>query len=52
VSPSTVKIIPREGMPNQKNPSQKGVMKVKFDIQFPVLSDNQKRELKRVFSQR
>lgn len=43
VSPGTRKVIRGEGMPLQKNPSQRGDLVVEFDVQFPAaLNDNQK----------
>ncbi|XVE75172.1 hypothetical protein DITRI_Ditri12bG0074300 [Diplodiscus trichospermus] len=48
VKPGHVVVIPNEGMPISKGPSQKGHLKIKFDIIFPSrLSAEQKSDLKR-----
>lgn len=39
--PSTIKIIPAEGMPNQKS-GTRGDMKVKFNIKFPTLNSDER----------
>jgi DnaJ-class molecular chaperone len=51
VTPETVKVIRGEGMPNQKRPQQKGNLRIKFNIQFPVLNDQQKAEIRTILRQ-
>jgi DnaJ-class molecular chaperone len=47
VSPSTVKYIRGEGMPLSRSPSEKGDLKVEFEISFPKdLSDHVKNQLR------
>lgn len=47
ITPSTVKRIPNKGLPNPKDPSRRGDMLVRFDIQFPEkLSDTVKQTLR------
>jgi len=49
IDPSFVKVVPNEGMPIQKNPSQKGNLLVKFNVKFPTsLTDDQKRKIKEI----
>jgi len=49
VHPNYVKVVPSEGMPKSKQPSLKGDLYIKFDIQFPrYLSEDQKEMLKHV----
>ncbi|GAQ90910.1 DnaJ heat shock family protein [Klebsormidium nitens] len=43
ITPTTEKVVPREGMPIAKEPGKKGNLRVKFDIKFPArLSAEQK----------
>ncbi|DBA05258.1 TPA: hypothetical protein N0F65_007420 [Lagenidium giganteum] len=43
IAPGTRKVFAGEGMPLQKNPTQRGDLFVQFDVQFPTtLSENQK----------
>jgi DnaJ homolog subfamily A member 2 len=44
VKPDFVKVIPGEGMPNQKK-GTKGNMIIKFDIKFPDLTANQRQRI-------
>jgi len=47
IEPSFVKVVPREGMPMHKNPTQRGNLLVKFNIKFPTsLSEDQKKKIK------
>lgn len=49
VKPGHEVVIPNEGMPISKDPSQKGNLKIKFDVTFPTkLSEEQKSDLRRV----
>lgn len=48
--PSETKLVPGRGMPNQRDPSQKGDLIVKFDIIFPDrVTDAQKELLRNAF---
>lgn len=44
-TPNTKKVIRGEGMPLQKNPSRRGDLIVKFDIQFPTKLSPESKEL-------
>ena len=47
VTPATKKVVPGEGMPLSKNPSQRGDLVIQFKIQFPTyLAEGQKRLIK------
>ena len=49
VNPHYVKVIRGEGMPVSKYPGQKGDMKIKFDIKFPrIVTDEKKNQLKQI----
>lgn len=51
VSPGYEFVVPGEGMPIAKEPRNKGDLKIKFDVQFPVrLTTEQKSALKRVLA--
>jgi len=48
-TPDTIRILQNEGMPNSKNPSQKGQLHIKFHIEFPEhLSNEKKKELEKI----
>mmetsp|Transcript_30287 Transcript_30287/g.56337 ORF Transcript_30287/g.56337 Transcript_30287/m.56337 type:complete len:481 (+) Transcript_30287:77-1519(+) len=49
-TPQTVKIIPGEGMPNQKTKA-KGNLKIKYSIQFPELSQSKRTRIGEVLSE-
>lgn len=44
VTPQLERVIPNEGMPNQKT-GQRGNLRVKYDIQFPSLNQQQKSQI-------
>jgi DnaJ family protein B protein 4 len=49
ISPGYEKIVRGEGMPNQKNPEQKGDLHIKFEIIFPrSLTEQQRNALRRI----
>lgn len=49
IYPGFEKRISCEGMPNSKNPSKKGDLKIRFEVIFPTyLSESVKKELKRI----
>ncbi|XP_010260329.1 PREDICTED: dnaJ homolog subfamily B member 1 [Nelumbo nucifera] len=51
IHPSYEEIIPREGMPLQKDPSKRGNLRIKFNIKFPTrLTSEQKAGVKRLLS--
>jgi DnaJ family protein B protein 4 len=45
IAPGTRKVIPREGMPLQKNPNAKGDLFVQFEVQFPTSLNEQQKNL-------
>lgn len=46
ISPTTEKVIHAEGMPSSKSPTERGNLKIQFDIKFPKhLTDLQKKSL-------
>lgn len=50
-TPDTVRILQNEGMPNNKNPKQKGQLHIKFKIEFPdFISNENKKEFERLLS--
>jgi DnaJ family protein B protein 4 len=50
ITPEYTHIIPGEGMPISKNPSQKGNLIIKFKIAFPTeLTDQQREQAKQLF---
>lgn len=52
VSPGYYKVVRGEGMPLSKSPTQRGDLKIAFDIMFPSrLSDDQKRQLRSILPQ-
>lgn len=49
IRPGHEVVIPNEGMPNSKDPSKKGNLKVRFEVKFPTrLNEDQKSHLMRV----
>jgi DnaJ family protein B protein 4 len=51
VSPSTIKVVPGEGMPISKTPGTKGNLRILFDVLFPRhLSEAQQETLRDVLS--
>lgn len=36
IHPTYEEVVPREGMPLQKDPSKKGNLRIKFNIKFPI----------------
>ena len=49
VQPNSERRIRGEGMPNPKNPSTRGDMRVRFNVEFPrTISDDAKHRLKEV----
>ncbi|KAL5793715.1 hypothetical protein ACOSP7_002309 [Xanthoceras sorbifolium] len=49
IHPNYEEIVPREGMPLQKDPSKRGNLKIKFNIKFPTrLSAEQKAGIKKL----
>jgi len=49
IDPSFVKVVPNEGMPMHKNPTQKGNLLIKFNVKFPSnLTDDQKKKIKEI----
>lgn len=51
VTPSTEKVVAREGMPISKHPGQKGDLRIRFNITFPSrLNPNQKELIQRALS--
>lgn len=52
VGPKTRKVMPGEGMPLSKRPTERGDLIVEFDISFPrKLTMNQKRSLKEILGE-
>ncbi|KAJ7943543.1 DnaJ subfamily B member like [Quillaja saponaria] len=52
INPGHVLLIPNEGMPNSKDPSKKGNLRIKFNVKFPSrLTAQQKHDLKRILSE-
>jgi DnaJ-class molecular chaperone len=50
IHPDYTHIVPGEGMPISKNPSQKGNLIIKFKIAFPTeLTDQQREQVKQLF---
>ena len=48
-TPETIRILQNEGMPNSKNPNQKGQLHIKFNIKFPeYLSNEQKKDIEKL----
>ncbi|KAM7271571.1 hypothetical protein ACFE04_030785 [Oxalis oulophora] len=49
IHPSYEEIVPKEGMPSQKDPSKKGNLRIKFNIKFPTrLTSEQKSGMKKL----
>ena len=49
VNPSYEEVVPREGMPMQKDPTKKGNLRIKFNIKFPSrLTSEQKAGIKKL----
>lgn len=49
IHPSYEEIVPREGMPIQKDPTKKGNLRIKFNIKFPSrLTSEQKAGIKKL----
>lgn len=47
ISPGYVKIVSGEGMPQQKDPTRKGDLQIKFNIKFPTsLTEEQRKKVK------
>lgn len=52
IHPTYEEIVPREGMPIPKDPSKRGNLRIKFNIQFPTrLTSEQKVGMKRLLGQ-
>jgi len=50
IHPNYQKVVPNEGMPILGDPSQRGVLKIKFDIRFPTrINALQKAGMRRLF---
>jgi DnaJ family protein B protein 4 len=45
IKPGAVKVIPKEGMPIQNEPNQKGDLFLVFHIQFPEVLTSQQQEV-------
>ncbi|CAM8919223.1 unnamed protein product [Rhodiola kirilowii] len=49
IKPGHEMILPNEGMPISKDPRKKGILRIKFDVEYPSrLTPEQKNDLKRV----
>lgn len=49
INPDHEEVVPREGMPSQKDPSWKGNLRIKFNIKFPTrLTTDQKAGIKKL----
>jgi DnaJ family protein B protein 4 len=49
IHPNYEEVVPREGMPIQKDPTKRGNLRIKFDIKFPTrLTAEQKAGIKRL----
>lgn len=49
INPDHEEVVPREGMPSQKDPSRKGNLRIKFNIKFPTrLTIDQKAGIKKL----
>ncbi|KAB1227990.1 hypothetical protein CJ030_MR1G022977 [Morella rubra] len=49
INPDHEEVVPREGMPSQKDPSRKGNLRIKFNIKFPTrLTTDQKAGIKKL----
>ncbi|KAF5744094.1 dnaJ subfamily B member 4-like [Tripterygium wilfordii] len=49
IHPNYEEVVPREGMPTQKDPTKKGNLRIKFNIKFPTrLSAEQKAGIKKL----
>lgn len=52
IHPTYEEIVPKEGMPIPKDPSKRGNLRIKFNIQFPTrLTSEQKFGMKRLLGQ-
>ncbi|PNX72136.1 DnaJ subfamily b member 4-like protein [Trifolium pratense] len=52
IHPNYEEIVPKEGMPIQKDPTKKGNLRIKFNIKFPArLTSEQKAGIKRLLTQ-
>nr|POE49605.1 dnaj like subfamily b member 13 [Quercus suber] len=49
INPNYEEVVPREGMPIQKDPTKKGNLRIKFNIKFPArLTSEQKAGIKKL----
>ena len=51
ITGTSMKIIPNEGMPNQKTPEKYGNLIIKYEIEYPLLSQSQKNALKNILNE-
>ena len=50
ITGTSIKIIPNEGMPNQKVPDKHGNLIIKYEIQYPTFTNSQKIALRSILS--
>jgi DnaJ family protein B protein 4 len=49
IDPNYEEVVPREGMPIQKDPTKRGNLRIKFNIKFPTrLTAEQKAGIKKL----